>query len=60
MEEGVELTDQMLSPESFPWHESPLIIAALKTGSEAEWLINEGPELKGLVRSDGANTWQCS
>ena len=55
MEEGVELSDDMLSPASFPWNKWPVIIAAVRSDKfDAQWVIAEGPEMKGRVRSDGA------
>jgi hypothetical protein len=53
MEEGVELADSSLSPEWFPWNEWPLIIGAVRSdGVDGRWVVREGPEMKGMVRSD--------
>ena len=42
-EEGVELNDGMLTVDSFPWDEGPLLIAALRDGKIAtiDWVIRE-------------------
>jgi hypothetical protein len=59
MEEGVELTDDVLTPASFPWNKWPLIIAAVRSDRpHADWVIGEGPEMKGPVRSDGGDAFR--
>ncbi len=47
-EEGVEWTDEMLSPESFPWAEWPLVIGAIRDGSSGGWIVREGPEMSNF------------
>jgi hypothetical protein len=47
-EEGLELEDKVLSVESFPWNEWPLVIGALRLDQTGvgPWEIREGPEMK--------------
>lgn len=43
-EEGVELSDQELTVDSFPWDRWPLLVGAVRHstgGEELEWLIRE-------------------
>ena len=47
-EEGVEWTDEMLSPESFPWAEWPLVIGAIRDESSGGWIVREGPEMSNF------------
>ena len=51
-EEGVELNDSMLSAETFPWNEWPLVVGAIRDqrGHEA-WQIKQGPEMKWFARA---------
>lgn len=44
-DEGVELQDEDLSVEGFPWGEWPLVLGAVRKASEPEqWVIGTGPE----------------
>lgn len=46
-EEGVEIEDSMLSAETFPWDQWPLVIGAVRESSCAQpWIIKQGPELR--------------
>lgn len=48
-EEGVEITDDVLSPATFQWNHWPLVIGALKNSpSDSEWIIREGPEMASV------------
>ncbi len=40
MEEGIELTDEVLNPESFPWNAWPAVISALRC-NDGTWVIKE-------------------
>ena len=51
-EEGVEISDEILRPASFPWNDWPLVIAAIKDlPSDSEWIIREGPEMASVPPS---------
>jgi hypothetical protein len=44
-DEGVELQDENLSVERFPWGAWPLVLGALRKGPEQDqWVIGTGPE----------------
>ena len=46
-EEGVELDDSRLTAETFPWHQWPLVIGAIRNQSGSEqWTIKQGPEIR--------------
>jgi hypothetical protein len=46
-EEGVQLRDDRLSVETFPWKDWPLVIGALRSNPDSKsWVIREGPEIK--------------
>jgi len=46
-DEGVDLQDGQLTVETFPWKEWPLVIGALRDGSDSQsWIVREGPEIK--------------
>jgi hypothetical protein len=40
MEEGIELTDEVLSPETFPWNAWPAVISALRS-NDGTWVVKE-------------------
>jgi hypothetical protein len=41
-EEGVELTDENLTVDSFPWDEWPILVGALRAGDgETGWVVRE-------------------
>jgi hypothetical protein len=42
-EEGVELRDEQLSVDSFPWSEWPLLIGAVRPTQGSEWVIRRRP-----------------
>ena len=42
VEEGVEFLDRQLSPESFPWSEWPLLVGAVRSTKEGDWVIRWG------------------
>jgi hypothetical protein len=51
-EEGVELTDEQLTPGSFPWDQWPLIIGAVRDETTStSWTIREGPEISWFTKS---------
>jgi hypothetical protein len=55
-DEGVELQDGRLSVETFPWKDWPLVIGALRDGSDSRsWIIREGPEMKRFSTRAGDN-----
>ena len=45
-EEGVELTDSSLHPNSFPWSAWPLVVGAVRQTGTDPWTAREGPEIK--------------
>jgi hypothetical protein len=46
-EEGVELRDDCLRVETFPWKQWPLVVGALRSDPSSEsWIIREGPEIR--------------
>jgi hypothetical protein len=51
-EEGVELEDSVLSAETFPWNQWPLVIGALRdqAGSQ-QWMIRQGPEMRWFAKA---------
>lgn len=38
-EEGVELSDEQISVETFPWAEWPLLIGAVRSDKGSEWIV---------------------
>jgi hypothetical protein len=51
-EEGVELEDKVLSAETFPWNQWPLVIGALRDQSGLQqWTIRAGPEMRWLTKA---------
>jgi|SRR5882724_2452816 len=55
-DEGVELQDDGLTDKTFPWKEWPLVIGALREGSDSRsWIIREGPEMKRFSTRAGGN-----
>lgn len=51
-EEGVEIEDDKLSVESFPWDQWPLVIGALRDPSASQsWTIKQGPEIRWFTRA---------
>jgi len=44
-EEGVELEDAKLTVETFPWHEWPTVVGALRLDPAAsgDWIIRSNP-----------------
>lgn len=40
-EEGVEITDDMLAVDSFPWEKWPLLAAALRSDEHEDWFVRE-------------------
>jgi hypothetical protein len=50
-EEGVEVDDSILSVESFPWDQWPLVIGAIrdKAGSQP-WQTRPDPEMKWFAK----------
>ena len=47
-DEGLELEDDKLTMETFPWDEWPLAIGALWNADLNAWNVREGPEMKRL------------
>jgi len=51
-EEGVEIEDDKLSVESFPWNQWPLVIGALRDPSGWQpWVIRQGPEMPWFTKA---------
>ena len=51
-EEGVEIEDDKLSVESFPWNQWPLVIGALRDPSGSQpWVIRQGPEMRWFTKA---------
>jgi len=51
-EEGVELDDNALSVETFPWNQWPLVIGALRDQSGLQqWVIRQGPEMRWFAKA---------
>jgi len=46
-EEGVELEDNAMHVDTFPWNQWPLVIGAIRDQSGLQqWIIREGPEMR--------------
>ncbi|MGH9719987.1 MAG: hypothetical protein ACRD8O_07225 [Bryobacteraceae bacterium] len=51
-EEGVELEDNALSVETFPWNQWPLVIGALRDQSASQqWIVRQGPEMRWFAKA---------
>lgn len=51
-EEGVEIEDDKLSVESFPWNQWPLVIGAVRDPSVSQsWTIKQGPEMRWFTKA---------
>ena len=51
-DEGVELDDNALSVETFPWNQWPLVIGALRDESGSQqWIIRPGPEMRWFAKA---------
>jgi len=51
-EEGLIISDDQLSPDTFPWSDRALIVAAVRSASEA-WVFRESGYSSGVRRTDG-------
>jgi hypothetical protein len=43
-DEGVELKNESLSVQTFPWQEWPLVVGAVREARLGQWVIHYGPE----------------
>jgi hypothetical protein len=51
-EEGVELDDNALSVDTFPWNQWPLVIGALRDPCGLQqWTIRQGPEIRWFAKA---------
>lgn len=50
LEEGVELSDDQISGETFPWHETGLLAAAVRDDTQADWIQRAGRPIDATAR----------